>query len=126
LLISQKVLPSPDLKIPLEQRRFTGSSHFYQNGSAWLSPVDVDAQWPENMVLFGEPSDEIDLNWDKLLGGRYVSISEEEAERAWGHNRHEYVDQELGGYTAGLDMFHILHCVVCTLPNMVGGSAEAN
>jgi len=63
------------------------------------------------LELFGEPNPQIDANWEKLIGGRYVSISEEEATRAWGHKRHEYVDQELGGYTAGLDMFHILHCV---------------
>lgn len=44
-----------------------------------------------------------------------MSVSEKEAERAWGEKRFEYVDQELGGYTAGLDMFHILHCVVCIL-----------
>ncbi|KAG0648415.1 hypothetical protein D0Z07_5517 [Hyphodiscus hymeniophilus] len=102
------VLPS---KIPLETRRFTGSSHFYGNGTAWLDPVNPTSPWPENMQLFGTPTPEIDHNWERLLGGRYVSISEEEATRAWGEKRHEYVDQEVGGYTAGMDMFHILHCV---------------
>ena len=105
-----KVLPS---RIPLEKRRFTGSSHFHDNGTAWLDPVDESAPWPENMQLFGSPSVEIDHNWERLLGGRYVSVSGGEATRAWGEKRFEYVDQELGGFTAGLDMFHILHCVVC-------------
>jgi hypothetical protein len=58
--------------------------------------------WPEKMDLFGEPSPKIDRNWFSLIGNRYFSISEEEAERAWGKHRYEYVDQALGGYTARL------------------------
>lgn len=85
----------------MERVTFTGSPSFSTNGTGSLDPVDETAPWPENMVLFGAPSDEIDMNWDRLIGHRYFSISEEEAKRAWGDKRHEYVDQRKGGYTAG-------------------------
>jgi hypothetical protein len=52
----------------------------------------------------GEPSHEIDENWQRLIGKRYFSISEEEARRAWGDKRHEFVDQNMGGYTAGYEL----------------------
>ncbi len=55
----------------------------------------------KNMVLFGPPSREIDKNWERLIGQRYFSVSEEEAIRAWGEKRKNYIDQRAGGYTAG-------------------------
>ncbi|KAI1323290.1 hypothetical protein F5Y16DRAFT_403593 [Xylariaceae sp. FL0255] len=97
--------------IPLEQIRFRGSPRFFPNGTGWLEPVDETAPWPRNMVLFGPPSKEIDHNWQRLIGSRYFSISESEAQRAWGTERHRYVDQRKGGYSAGLEVFHTLHCV---------------
>jgi len=87
-------------KVPLELVRFTGSPHFHENGTAWKALANKSAPWPENMQLFGTPSQEIDDNWDKLIRKRYFSISEEEAERAWGEKRFEYIDQMHGGYTA--------------------------
>ncbi|KAK3389753.1 hypothetical protein B0H63DRAFT_537823 [Podospora didyma] len=101
----------PPSKIPLQKVRFRGSPNFSNKGTAFLDPVDKTAPWPENMVLFGPPSPEIDANWDRILDGRYFSISEDEAERAWGDKRFEYVDEMYGGYTAGLEVFHALHCV---------------
>ncbi|KAK3390698.1 hypothetical protein B0H63DRAFT_519909 [Podospora didyma] len=98
-------------KIPLEQIRFRRGPHFFPNGTAWLDPVDKTAPWPENIKLFGPPSPEIDANWGKLIGGRYFSISEEEAIRAWGDDRFQYVDELQGGYSAGLEVFHTLHCL---------------
>lgn len=77
-----------------------------------MPPVDKTAKWPENHRFVGEPSAEIDDNWMGLLEDRYFSISEEEAAEAWGDRRHDYVDEEHGGYTAGLDVFHTLHCLV--------------
>ncbi|KAH8802198.1 hypothetical protein F5882DRAFT_457212 [Hyaloscypha sp. PMI_1271] len=74
-------------KIPLEQVRFTGSPEF-------------DPEGPE-----------IDENWRNLIGMRYFSISEEEAKSVWPDNYNDYIDQLQGGYTAGLDVFHTLHCV---------------
>ncbi|KAG8354308.1 hypothetical protein FVEN_g7755 [Fusarium venenatum] len=58
-----------------------------------------------------EPNDELEANWQRLIGQRYFSVSSKEAERAWGDKRHEYVDQNMGGYTAGFDVFHTLHCI---------------
>lgn len=88
-------------KIPLEQIRFGGSPHFLKNGTGFMDEPDPNAPWPENMRLFGKPSPEVDANWERLIGNRYFSISEEEAVRAWGDRRHEYVDERLGGYSAG-------------------------
>ncbi|KAK8109313.1 hypothetical protein PG984_015114 [Apiospora sp. TS-2023a] len=102
---------SPEMEIPLELVTFRRSPRFDINGTGFLDPVDTKAPWPENMVLFGTPSEQIDNNWDRLISDRYFSVSEEEATRAWGDRRHEYVDEEEGGYTAGLDVFHTLHCV---------------
>ncbi|KUI64132.1 hypothetical protein VM1G_10894 [Cytospora mali] len=98
-------------RVPLREVRFSGSPHFYANGSSWRDPVDPTAPWPENMQLLGDPSPEVDENWKQYIGKRYFSISEEEATRAWGDKRHEYIDQRHGGYTAGLDVFHNLHCI---------------
>jgi hypothetical protein len=53
------------------------------------------------MQLFGTPSPEVDDNWGKLTGGRYISLSEDEAKNTWGARYHEYVDENLGGYSAG-------------------------
>ncbi|KAK3380609.1 hypothetical protein B0T24DRAFT_197577 [Lasiosphaeria ovina] len=102
------ILPS---KIPLERVKFTRTPHFTANGSGYLDAVDETAPWPENMKLFGPPSPEIDASWDRLIHDRYFAISEEEATRAWGDRRFEFVDQRRGGYSAGLEVFHTLHCV---------------
>lgn len=75
-------------------------------------PVDETAEWPENLD-FTSQSKETDQNWRDLLDDRFFSLSEEEAIEAWGEKRHMYIDQINGGYTAGLDVFHSLHCLVC-------------
>ena len=87
--------------IPLEQVRFTGSPQFSPNGTMSHKPFDPSISWPENVHYFGEPSPEIDENWEKLIEFRYFSISEEEAKSVWRDDYHEYVDQLQGGYTAG-------------------------
>lgn len=102
--------------VPLERRVFVGSPKFDENGTMYTLPVDANAEWPENMKFTGEPSDEIDDNWNQLLADRYFSVSDVEAEVAWGDRRREYVDEVYGGYTAGLDVFHTLHCLVSKTP----------
>jgi hypothetical protein len=57
--------------------------------------------WPENVQLFGEPSPTIDANWDRILEGRYFSISVEDAKRAWGDQYLSFVNQLKGGWSAG-------------------------
>ncbi|KAF4336145.1 Tat pathway signal sequence [Fusarium beomiforme] len=99
------------LRVPLEKVKFWGSPHFYNNGTPWINSPDEAAPWPENVRYVGEPSHELDENWQRLIGKRYFSISDEEAEKIWGDRRHEYVDQNMGGYTAGFDVFHTLHCI---------------
>lgn len=75
-----------------------------------MKDADESAPWPENIRYVGEPSPEIDENWQRLIGKRYFSISEEEAKRAWGDRRHEFVDQNMGGYTAGYELPPSLDC----------------
>jgi len=69
-----------------------------------MKDPDETAPWPENVRYVGEPIHEIDENWQRLIGKRYFSISEEEAKKAWGDRRHEFVDQNMGGYTAGYEL----------------------
>ncbi|KAG4420083.1 hypothetical protein IFR04_006742 [Cadophora malorum] len=57
-------------KMPLERIRFTGSPNFYRNGTPWRKPTDTTVKWPENIKLFGEPSAEIDHNWERLIERR--------------------------------------------------------
>ncbi|KAK7730594.1 hypothetical protein SLS53_008984 [Cytospora paraplurivora] len=79
--------------VPLERRVFVGSPKFDENGTMYTLPVDAKAEWPENLKFTGEPSDEIDDNWNHLLEDRYFSVSDAEAEVAWGDRRREYVDE---------------------------------
>lgn len=124
-------------QVPLEVKRFRGSPEFDANGTMHMPPVDKYARWPENHKFTGQPSAEIDGNWMDLTGDRYFSISEEEAMEAWGDRRHEYIDEDHGGYTAGLDVFHTLDCLVssrrlCTpshkgpVPSLVRQGLAAN
>lgn len=99
-------------RVPLVVKRFGGSPKFDDNGTMWMDEIDPTARWPENLRFTGTLSDEIDENWNDIVEDRYFSVSEDEAIAAWGDRRHEYVDEELGGYTAGLDLFHTLHCLV--------------
>jgi hypothetical protein len=80
--------------------RFTGSPEFDEHGRMHHKPWDPNVPWPENVRYFGEPSPEIDENWNKLIGTRYFSISEE-AKSVWPDTYSDYVDQLQGGYTAG-------------------------
>lgn len=103
--------------VPLERRRFVGSPKFDENGTMYTDPTDPKAEWPENLVLAGEPSDKIDNNWDDVLEDLYFSVSDSEAEVAWGDRRREYVDEAYGGYTAALDVFYQLQCLVREMSN---------
>ncbi|SMQ47375.1 unnamed protein product [Zymoseptoria tritici ST99CH_3D7] len=96
--------------VPLELRRFTGTPKFEVHGETWRTFND-SAAWPENHRYVGTPSQAIDDAWNELIGCRYISLSEEEAADTWGARHANYRDEGLGGYTAGLDVFHTLHCV---------------
>jgi len=88
-------------RIPLVKVRFGGSPRFFPNGTGYVDEPDPNAPWPENMKLFGPPTPEVDANWDRLIGDRYFAVSKEEAVKSWGDKRHEYWDEQVGGYTAG-------------------------
>lgn len=88
--------------IPLEQVRFSGSPQFSPNGTMSHKPFDDSIPWPENVRYFGEPSLEIDANWNKLIEWRYFSISENEAKMVWPDTYQDYVDELDGGWSAGL------------------------
>lgn len=123
---SDKVSISGSLRrVPLEVKRFVGSPKFDENGTMSMHATDPDARWPENLRFTGDLSDEIDENWNEIVEDRYFSVSEAEAIEAWGDHRHEYVDEEYGGYTAGLDVFHTLHCLVSFL-NSFGSTLGVN
>jgi hypothetical protein len=91
----------PPMKVNLVKWTFTGSPSFLEDGTSVVPPIAEDAEWPENVDYFAEPSEEVDEAWEILIGKRYFSISEEEAKHFWGDKYTEYVDERQGGYTAG-------------------------
>ncbi|KAF5702304.1 hypothetical protein FMUND_13539 [Fusarium mundagurra] len=100
---TESILP-PNL-IELEQKKFSGNVKFLSNGTEVLI---LD---PLEPVYVGNPHPDIDLAWDKLLKGRYFSLSEEEAKKVWGPGYKVYMDRAEGGFTGGFDVFHSLHCL---------------
>lgn len=60
----------------------------------------MDSEWPENTNYFAEPTEAVDAAWDRLLGNVTVSISLDEAQRAWGDEYLKYRDFTQGGFTA--------------------------
>ncbi|KAK1774233.1 hypothetical protein QBC45DRAFT_425612 [Copromyces sp. CBS 386.78] len=70
---------------------------------------------PDPILYVGNPTlhPEIDWNWDNLTYGRYVLITKEEAIASWPDvdDIEQYRDKQRGGYVAGFDVFHTLHCL---------------
>ncbi|KAL6789650.1 hypothetical protein J3E68DRAFT_429747 [Trichoderma sp. SZMC 28012] len=69
---------------------------------------------------FKSASSEIELEIVTFTGapvfmenGRYFRITAEEAIEAFGSASDVYWNDKVGGYMAGIDMFHALHCLVC-------------
>lgn len=123
--MANRALASGSLRrVPLEVKRFVGSPKFDENGTMWMDATNPEARWPENLRFTGDLSDDIDENWNQIVEDRYFSVSEAEAIEAWGDRRHEYVDEEYGGYTAGLDVFHTLHCLVSRLDLLRGWTLQ--
>ncbi|KAK3387941.1 hypothetical protein B0H63DRAFT_509629 [Podospora didyma] len=93
--------------IQVSQTRFTGGPAFKENGEMYIPN-------PSPLMYVGDPAlhPEIDYNWGNLTWGRYVLISKEEAIATWGESHIEpYWDKTRGGYVAGFDVFHTLHCL---------------
>ncbi|KAM3418540.1 hypothetical protein BST61_g4518 [Cercospora zeina] len=96
--------------VELEQVQFTGAPKFDDEGEPFF---DYD----QNQVLFsGTPTEAIDRAWDQLIERRYFIITNDEAREAWGPGYEQYyrfpdTPHHEGGYVAGLDVLHTLHCV---------------
>jgi hypothetical protein len=43
--------------------------------------------------------------------GRYFELTEDEARKAWGPDYKQFKEHGDGGYVAGLDVLHLLHCL---------------
>ncbi|GIZ40867.1 hypothetical protein CKM354_000418900 [Cercospora kikuchii] len=94
----------------LEQVRFTGSAQFDDEGEPFFD-------YAEDQVLYtGTPTKAMDRAWNKLIKHRYFLIDDSEAREAWGPDYEQYyrypdTEKRKGGYVAGLDVLHTLHCV---------------
>ena len=86
-------------KIPLVKRRFHNSQTFPAEHMMATQPLQEGAPWPENVSYFGNPGEQEDLNWDRLLiQGESFPITVEEARRAWPDHYQEYYLEEEQGY----------------------------
>jgi len=92
--------------IKTTQIRFEGSPSFDRQGRMFFP----ESNGPKYV---GDPNQfpEMDQNWNNLTRGRYIIITEDEAESTWGSSKAEFWDEQWGGYVAGFDMFHTLHCL---------------
>jgi len=93
--------------IRLQNVNFTGTTKFAEDGTPYIDPQ------PSQNQYVGQPNEQIDHNWNQLTRNRYFRLTEEEAEAAWGDEYPEFWDAQEngGGYTVGLDVFHTLHCL---------------
>lgn len=88
-----------------EPTMFWGGPRWYDNGTGYR------VNNPSEPIYVGPPNEEMDAAWESLIKGRYLSITEEEAEMAFGKPHGLYLHPDGVGYLAGLDVFHALHCV---------------
>ncbi|KAK4550828.1 hypothetical protein LTR36_000408 [Oleoguttula mirabilis] len=94
--------------IRLQTQRFNGSLDFKARHG--FIPTDSPS-----MKYVGSNS-EVDVAWDELAEDRYFLLSDEEARRAYGSDTSGYPPAKYwnvhhGGYVAGLDVLHTLHCL---------------
>ena len=65
-----------------------------------MPPLRADAVWPENVTYVGNPSQEEEEIWDKLVTQASFPISVEEARHAWPDHYQEYYLPEERKYRA--------------------------
>ncbi|KAI4863016.1 hypothetical protein F4820DRAFT_428419, partial [Hypoxylon rubiginosum] len=94
--------------IKLEERLFTGSPAFLDDGTEYVPPPPDGIPRPKYV---GEPSREIDHNWALLHWGRFFLLTDDEARDAWGPRYKEFWAPKQGGYVAALESFHTVHCL---------------
>ncbi|KAF2101283.1 hypothetical protein NA57DRAFT_72725 [Rhizodiscina lignyota] len=90
--------------IRLKDVRFTGSPEFGPDGEERVPLDSPSLQYIGNGKA-------VDDAWTGLVKDRYFLLTDDEAREAWGSEYTEYWDELRGGYLAGLDMFHTLHCL---------------
>ena len=89
--------------IQVQKQQFYGSLDF-ENRHGF-----VPAGSP-SLAYFGSTPD-VDHAWDELTSDRYFLLSDAEAREAYGENPMKYWNVHHGGYVAGLDTMHTLHCL---------------
>ncbi|KAH8891214.1 hypothetical protein GQ53DRAFT_823846 [Thozetella sp. PMI_491] len=90
-------------QMDIEIVTFTSSPSMYDNGTIFVPHPDP--------IEYNGYGHDIDLAWERLIGGRYIRITEEEAFEAFGESYVEYWDEQRKGFVIGFDMFHTLHCL---------------
>lgn len=88
----------------LQRVRFWGGPRWYENGTGYA------LHNPDEPRYTGPPTPQIDEAWRGLIGGRYFSITEQEAIDTWGPTHGLSYNSSMG-YRAGVDVLHTLHCV---------------
>lgn len=109
--------------IELQEVNFTGTPRVTDDGVFFIPA--------EELKYVGEPTDEMDEAWVELIRGgctnpvtatvislltltpkdRGILLSHQEAYEAWGPQHEQFWNQRSGGYFAGIEMLHMLHCV---------------
>ena len=89
--------------ISLAKQQFYGSLDF--NGHHGVVPVGSPS-----LQYIGSGA-EIDAAWEELTRDRYFLLSDSEAKEAYGEHPSKYWNVHHGGYIAGLDVLHTLHCL---------------
>jgi hypothetical protein len=90
--------------IQQKSKMFYGGPRWYRNNTGY------SIHNPDEPTYVGPPTDELDAAWEELLRGRYITVTEAEAETAFGRPHGLYNDPEVG-YLVGVDVYHALHCV---------------
>lgn len=78
----------------------------------------LDFKDRRGFIPLGSPSEkyvgstpEVDAAWDELTKDRYFLLTDNEAHEAYGEQIGPYWNVHHGGYIAGLDVLHTLHCL---------------
>ncbi|KAJ2982633.1 hypothetical protein NQ176_g1255 [Zarea fungicola] len=100
-MLTSVFIDFPKPAIAVSEIRFTGGIKFHDNGTMFRD------RGPGPQYV-GLPSQNIDDNWDALIGTRYLAFTEEQK-----HLFNVEIDKSPkdGLYRAGPDVFHSLHCV---------------
>jgi hypothetical protein len=89
--------------VHVRKQQFYGSLDF--NGHHGFIPLDS----PSLKYVGSTPG--VDNAWEALSKDRYFLLSDEEAREAYGADPSIYWNVHHGGYIAGLDALHTLHCL---------------